>query len=75
LSFPDAWPVSGALSQTLWNILSGNPPEHVIKDNDIFCFHSDTTWHAENAVTLRVAAALESALAEAEARNQARAYL
>jgi hypothetical protein len=75
LALPDAWLVSGALFQTVWNIISGYAPEHGIKDYDIFYFDPDTTWNAEDAVIRRVAAALENAGAEAEVRNQARVHL
>jgi hypothetical protein len=51
----DAWLVSGALFQSVWNRLSGRPPRHGIRDYDIFYFDSDPSWEAEDAVIRRAA--------------------
>ena len=73
LGVADGWLVSGALFQTVWNGLTGRPPEHGIKDYDIFYFDPDTSWDAEDAVIKR-ADALFPGLA-IEVRNQARVHL
>ncbi|MBN9592327.1 MAG: nucleotidyltransferase family protein, partial [Alphaproteobacteria bacterium] len=38
----DAWLVSGALFQTVWNLQSGKMPGHGIRDYDIIYFDTDT---------------------------------
>lgn len=53
LDLPDAWLVSGALFQTVWNGLTDRPPEYGIRDYDIFYFDPDTSWDAEDAVIRR----------------------
>jgi hypothetical protein len=75
LELPDAWLVSGALFQTVWNVLSGYPAEYGIKDYDIFYFDRDTTWTSEDAVIRRVATAFENIGERTEVRNQARVHL
>ncbi len=73
LNAPDSWLVSGALFQTVWNALTGQAPEHGIKDYDIFYFDPDTSWDAEDAVIKR-GDALFAGL-PVEIRNQARVHL
>jgi len=75
LALPDAWLVSGALFQTIWNGLTGRPPDDGIKDYDIFYFDPDTTWEAEDAVIRRMAAGFSDVDARIEPRNQARIHL
>src|SRR5476649_601354 len=63
LSLPD-WRIgSGAVFQTVWNALTGRPPDHGIKDYDALYFDPDTSWEAEDAVIRRVAAAFPPELA------------
>ncbi len=71
----DAWLVSGSLFQTVWNCLTGRPPDCGIKDYDIFYFDSDTSWEAEDAVIRRMAACFSDIEARIEPRNQARVHL
>ena len=73
LAVPDGWVVSGALFQTVWNSMTGRPPQYGIKDYDIFYFDPDTSWDAEDAV-IRRADALYPGLA-IEVRNQARVHI
>ena len=75
LAFPDAWLVSGALFQTVWNTLSGYPPQHGIKDYDIFYFDADTAWESEDREIRRAKRAFHDIDAEIELRNQARVHL
>src|SRR5882724_6114366 len=75
LGLPDAWLVSGAVFQTVWNVLTGRPPDHGIKDYDIFYFDPDTSFAAEDAVIRRVTASLADVCDCVEPRNQARVHL
>ena len=75
LGLDDAWLVSGALFQTVWNCLTGRSPEYGIKDYDIFYFDPDTSWAAEDAVIRRAAACLSDVDARIELRNQGRVHL
>ena len=76
LDASDVWLVAGCLCQTVWNVLSGRPPEEAIKDYDIFYFDGeDLSWEAEDRV-IRKADALFAGLDVAiEVRNQARVHL
>lgn len=71
----DCWLVSGALFQTVWNVRTGKPPEHAIKDYDIFYFDPDTSYEAEDRVIARARAAFADLDAPIELRNQARVHL
>ena len=74
LDLPDAWLVSGAIYQTVWNALTGRPPRTGLKDIDLFYFDPDTSWEAEDR-QIRRAAALFPADPPVELRNQARVHL
>ena len=50
LEAPDAWIASGALFQTVWNVLTHRAPDYGIKDYDVFYFDPATSWDAENDV-------------------------
>ena len=75
LKLPDAWIVSGCLVQTVWNVLTKRATGYGIKDYDIFYFDADTSWHAEDAVMLKLEGAFANAGVKIEARNQARVHL
>src|SRR5450432_2966793 len=75
LDLPDAWLVSGALFQTVWNVLAGHPPARGIKDYDVFYFDPDTSWDAEDMAIHRVQTAFSDLGVEVELRNEARAHL
>ena len=75
LEAPDAWLVSGALFQTVWNVLTQRPPDHGIKDYDVFYFDPDTSWDAENVVIERAQHLFTDVDAAIEIRNQARVHL
>jgi hypothetical protein len=75
LGLNDAWLVSGALFQTVWNSQCGFAPDHGIKDYDIFYFDPDTSWEAENAVIAKTRAAFADLGVAIELRNQARVHL
>ncbi len=49
LDVPDAWLVSGALYNCVWNRLTGRPSFHGVNDIDIIYFDaSDLSWEAED---------------------------
>jgi hypothetical protein len=75
LKLSDAWLVSGALFQTVWNILSDHRPEYGIKDYDIFYFDRDTSWQAEDAAIRHAKSLFADLGVEIELRNQARVHL
>ena len=75
LDLPDGWIVSGAIYNTVWNVLTGRPPGHGIKDIDLFYFDdSDLSYEAEDRV-IRRAAGLFLPHPPVEIRNQARVHL
>ncbi len=75
LSLPDAWLVSGALFQTIWNVVTGRDPMFGIRDYDVFYFDHDTSWAAEDVVIRRAAALFVDLGVRVEVRNQARVHL
>jgi hypothetical protein len=75
LDVPDIWLVSGAIFQTVWNVVTGHAPTFGIKDYDVFYFDEDTSWAAEDAVIRRAAEVFVDLGARVEVRNQARVHL
>ena len=75
LKVQDAWLVSGALFQTVWNVITGRAPDYGIKDYDLFYFDSDASWAAEDVVIAKTKALLADLNAPVEIRNQARVHL
>ncbi|GAA0779946.1 nucleotidyltransferase family protein [Roseibium denhamense] len=76
LGLPDAWIVSGAIYQTVWNLMTDRPLMHGIKDFDIIYFDgTDLSYEAEDAVIQQVNAALPDLSGLLEVRNQARVHL
>jgi uncharacterized protein len=75
LTLDDSWLVSGALFQTIWNVKTGKPATHGIRDYDIFYFDADTSWSAENEVIERAAHLFADLNVSIEVRNQARVHL
>ena len=75
LGLPDCWLVSGAVFQSVWNVLTRRAPAYGIRDYDIFYFDPDTSWDAEDDAILRTRAALAELCIEIELRNQARVHL
>jgi uncharacterized protein len=77
LDLPDWRIFSGAIYQTVWNALTGRPPEHGLKDYDLAYFDaSDLSYEAEDAVIRRAAGAFPPPLDRlVEVRNQARVHL
>jgi uncharacterized protein len=75
LKAQDAWLVSGALFQTVWNVITHRAPDYGIKDYDVFYFDSDTSWDAENDVIERAKRLFADVDAAIEVRNQARVHV
>jgi hypothetical protein len=75
LALPDAWLVSGALFQTVWNVHTGRDPTYGIRDYDIFYFDPDTTYEAEDRAITMARTAFVDLNAVIEVRNQARVHL
>lgn len=72
---PDCWLVSGALFQTVWNVLDGYPRGHGINDYDIFYFDKDTSYEAEDRWIKKARAHFAGTARPVELRNQARVHL
>jgi uncharacterized protein len=75
LGLADAWLVSGALFQTVWNRLTDRPVDYGIKDYDIFYFDANTSYEAEDDAIARANAAFGDLKSVVEVRNQARVHL
>ena len=75
LALPDCWLVSGALFQTIWNVLTSRPVDHGIRDYDLFYFDKDTSYEAEDRAIRRAQTAYTDLGAAIELRNQARVHL
>ncbi|MCI5077592.1 nucleotidyltransferase family protein [Oricola sp.] len=76
LDLPDWMIVSGAIYNTVWNALTGQPPGHGIKDVDLFYFDPrDLSWEAEDAVIRRARDHFSGVALPVEIRNQARVHL
>ncbi len=73
---PGWYLVAGGICQTVWNVVTGQPPEAGILDYDLAYFDgSDLSWQAEDAV-IRSAHDLFGGLsAPVQVRNQARVHL
>jgi uncharacterized protein len=75
-NLPDWRLVAGSIYGTVWNALTGLPPDHGIKDYDICYFDPDTSYEGEDVVIKAVAAITPPHLLPlVEVRNQARVHL
>ena len=72
---PDLWLVSGALFQTVWNVLDGHPRSHGIDDFDLLYFDPDTSEEAEDAWIRQADRHFAFAVHKVQLRNQARVHL
>lgn len=76
LALPDPLLGSGAIYNSVWNVLTGRPPLTGIKDADVVYFDaSDTSYEAEDRVIRRAASAFAGLPIPVELRNQARVHL
>ncbi|HWN00902.1 MAG TPA: nucleotidyltransferase family protein, partial [Streptosporangiaceae bacterium] len=76
LDLPGWYLVAGCLYQTVWNVVSGQPPEAGILDYDLAYFDaSDLSWDAEDAVIQAGHQLFARLPAPVQIRNQARVHL
>ncbi|QDZ11669.1 nucleotidyltransferase family protein [Devosia ginsengisoli] len=76
LALPDMLLGSGAIYNTVWNVLTGRPSLTGIKDADVVYFDdSDLSYEAEDAVIRRAAAQFAGLPVPVELRNQARVHI
>ena len=76
MGLPDWYLVAGCLCQTVWNVVTGQPPEAGIKDYDLAYFdRSDLSWAGEDAVIRAGQQVFAGLPVPVEIRNQARVHL
>ena len=76
LDLPDSYLAAGCLCQTVWNYVSGFPPDHGIADYDVlYCDLDDLSWEGEDRVIRRCAETFEDLGVDVQVRNQARVHL
>lgn len=76
LGLPGWYLVAGCLYQTVWNVVTGQPPEAGILDYDLAYFDaSDLSWQAEDAVIQAGRTLFGDLPAPVQIRNQARVHL
>lgn len=72
---PDLWLVSGAIFQTVWNVLDGYERGHGILDYDLLYFDPDTSEEAEDRWIKYAAGHFAFTARPVQLRNQARVHL
>lgn len=76
MNLPGWYLAAGAVTQTVWNMLTNKPPEHGIDDYDLVYFDdSDLSWEAEDREIRKGAQVFADLPARVEIRNQARVHL
>lgn len=76
MDLPDWYLVAGSLYQTVWNVVTAQPPEAGILDYDLAYFDaSDLSWEAEDAVIQAGRDVFAGLPAPVQIRNQARVHL
>ena len=76
LELPGWYVTAGCLFQTVWNVVTGRPPTHGIRDYDVFYFDDrDLSWEAEDRVIKAGREVFAGLPAEVEIRNEARVHL
>lgn len=76
LDIRDAWLVSGAVYQTVWNVMTDRPLMHGIKDYDVIYYDGrDRSYEGEDVIISQVQGALPEFGKLIEVRNQARVHL
>ncbi len=76
LELPDPLLGSGAIYNSLWNVLTGRPRHTGIKDADLVYFDAaDRSYEAEDRVIKRVQSYFADSPIPPEVRNQARVHL
>jgi len=76
MDLPGWYLVAGCLSQTVWNVVTGQAPEAGILDYDLVYFDgSDLSWDGEDAVIRTGETVFAGLPAPVQIRNQARVHL
>ncbi|KAK7425922.1 hypothetical protein QQZ08_007636 [Neonectria magnoliae] len=76
MNLPGWYIASGAVSQTVWNVVTHRDPEQGINDYDLVYFDgSDLSWEAEDVVIQAGRDIFADIPVEVEIRNQARVHL
>ena len=75
LEIPDAWLVSGAIYNCVWNSLTDRPTLHGVNDIDVIYFDPDLSWEAEDRIIKTIEQALDGLPVPVQPRNQARVHL
>ena len=76
MALPGWYLAAGCLYQTVWNVVTGQPPEAGILDYDLAYFdRSDLSWDAEDEVIRAGGAVFAGLPAPVQIRNQARVHL
>src|SRR5215469_122062 len=76
LGLPGWYLVAGCLYQTVWNVVTGQPPDAGILDYDLAYFDdSDLSWDAEDTVIKAGNEIFAGLPAPVHLRNQARVHL
>jgi hypothetical protein len=76
MNLPGWYLVAGCLYQTVWNVVTGQPPVAGILDYDLAYFDgSDLSWDAEDAVIQAGQKVFAGVLVPVQIRNQARVHL
>jgi uncharacterized protein len=76
MNLPSWYLVAGCLYQTVWNVVTGQPPEAGILDYDLAYFDgSDLSWGAEDTVIQAGQKVFAGVPVPVQIRNQARVHL
>jgi hypothetical protein len=76
MRLPGWYLVAGCLYQTVWNVVTGQPPEAGILDYDLGYFDSsDLSWEAEDVVIQAGRQVFADIATPVQIRNQARVHL
>jgi hypothetical protein len=76
MALPGWYLVAGCLYQTVWNVVTGQPPGAGILDYDLAYFDgSDLSWEAEDVVIQAGQKAFAALPVPVQIRNQARVHL
>ncbi len=76
IGLPGWYLVAGCLYQTVWNVVTGQPPEAGILDYDLAYFDdTDLSWDAEDAVIQAGREVFAGLPVPVQIRNQARVHL
>ena len=76
LDLPDGLLVSGAIYNTVWNVLTGRARHRGINDADLAYFDArDLSYEAEDLIIQKVRMRLAGSVIPVEVRNQARVHL